>query len=396
MPAPHPPAVFVSSTCYDLSQIRRDMKSFIERMGFEPVLSEFESFPVDPSASTIDTCRQVVRDKADLFVLIVGDRYGSICDNGHSITNLEYLAALAKGIPIYAFVSKQVLNLVGVWKDNPKAIFSKVDSPKLFEFVSSLRESGELWVYPFESAEDIESVLRAQWAHLFNDALRVWRQLRPTKDAELYKDRSPAIIRLLVDKPFAWQYHLFSCALTEGLSLHQSLKRDWQLGLGPGDLIVVRREDFFGWIETQTVAAMRLIQGFVRLLNQEYPEAVALRAGDPDPKRALYVADRIVHRYGEMLRWAMTFNRVHTDEVFQGILDIMSQLLMTSIEKIEQLESRCRNVMAELVSNPPANGEHREVAIEVVFETPKDLITNLYSEMTQLAHKLGIEWEPEE
>ena len=30
----HPPAVFLSSTCYDLKQVRADLKAFIESVGF--------------------------------------------------------------------------------------------------------------------------------------------------------------------------------------------------------------------------------------------------------------------------------------------------------------------------------------------------------------------------
>ena len=43
------PVVFVSSTCFDLSQVRADLKEFIEDdCGFEPMLSDFNSFPIDP------------------------------------------------------------------------------------------------------------------------------------------------------------------------------------------------------------------------------------------------------------------------------------------------------------------------------------------------------------
>ena len=53
----HKPAVFVSSTCYDLKQIREDMKEFIENnYGFDAMLSEFDSFPIDPCKGTFENC----------------------------------------------------------------------------------------------------------------------------------------------------------------------------------------------------------------------------------------------------------------------------------------------------------------------------------------------------
>src|SRR5215212_8699534 len=95
------PAVFVSSTIYNLKQIRADLKDFITEMGLVPVISEYDSFPIDPTNPTVDNCLKAVDENADIFVLIIGGRYGTIKDQGKSVTNMEYLKARAKGIPIY-------------------------------------------------------------------------------------------------------------------------------------------------------------------------------------------------------------------------------------------------------------------------------------------------------
>ena len=101
------PTVFISSTCYDLKQIRSDLKNVIENdLGFEVLLSEYSSFPIDPSLGTVDNCLRVVQERADIFILIIGNRYGYQTDNGKSVTNLEYLRAKEKGIPIYAFMER--------------------------------------------------------------------------------------------------------------------------------------------------------------------------------------------------------------------------------------------------------------------------------------------------
>src|SRR5437879_720167 len=109
MPKGYPPSIFVSSTCFDLKQVRADLHRFITEFGYEPLLSEHPEFPISPQDSTVDNCVNAVRDRADLFILIVGARYGTPTDQGKSVTNLEYLAAKAKGVPIYAFVSKTIL-----------------------------------------------------------------------------------------------------------------------------------------------------------------------------------------------------------------------------------------------------------------------------------------------
>lgn len=85
------PSIFVSSTCYDLKQIRQDIREFIEEdLGYEAILSEYDSFPIDPDRDTINNCLRVVEQRADIMVLIIGNRYGYITDRGEkSITNYK-------------------------------------------------------------------------------------------------------------------------------------------------------------------------------------------------------------------------------------------------------------------------------------------------------------------
>lgn len=88
------PTVFISSTCYDLKQLRADLCKIIENeIGFEVLLSEYASFPLDPSLGTVDNCLRVVKERADIFILVVGARYGYRNESGKSVTNLEYLSA---------------------------------------------------------------------------------------------------------------------------------------------------------------------------------------------------------------------------------------------------------------------------------------------------------------
>jgi hypothetical protein len=55
------PAVMVSSTFYDLRQIRADLLDFLrDEVGYQPLLSEYVSFPIDPDVDTIENCRRRV------------------------------------------------------------------------------------------------------------------------------------------------------------------------------------------------------------------------------------------------------------------------------------------------------------------------------------------------
>jgi len=55
---------------------------------------------------------------------------------------------------------------------------SVADSSNLFEFVAGIKDGGEIWVFPFDTAQEMFEVLRAQLAYLFLDALKLRAKVR--------------------------------------------------------------------------------------------------------------------------------------------------------------------------------------------------------------------------
>jgi Domain of unknown function (DUF4062) len=178
------PKVFVSSTFFDLRQVRDDLRSFIELLGYEPLLSDHPSFPIDPSVTTIENCRRRVEQDADLFVLIVGARYGSRdSDSSRSVTNIEYLAARGKGVPIYAFMEKRLEPLLALWKAQPDVdSSSQIVTPDLLRFIDGIRSDDKVWTSSFEHAGDIIECLRVQFVHLMQEARSAFAP-RPSRTA---------------------------------------------------------------------------------------------------------------------------------------------------------------------------------------------------------------------
>jgi Domain of unknown function (DUF4062) len=95
------PAVFVSSISYDLDQIRADLKQFIEALGYDTVLSEYHSFPIDPYLQTVENCLRAVDRRADIFILVVGGRYCSQTEKG---SQLRTWNIYVRGIKKFPFI----------------------------------------------------------------------------------------------------------------------------------------------------------------------------------------------------------------------------------------------------------------------------------------------------
>ena len=70
------PRVFISSTFYDLRQIRLELDKFIEMLGYEPVRNEEGDIPYGKEEELQEYCYKEI-DNIDILVSIIGGRYGS-------------------------------------------------------------------------------------------------------------------------------------------------------------------------------------------------------------------------------------------------------------------------------------------------------------------------------
>lgn len=278
-------SLFVSSTCYDLAQLRADVKDFADELGLEPILSELDSFPVNPSQTTVQNCLDAVRKKADLFLLIVGNRYGSMNDSGKSITNLEYIEASARGIPRYVFVKSEILTVLPIWKANPLGDFtSSVDTPKLFEFVSSLRDKGEVWVFPFNSAQDIVRTLRKQLSYLFSESLALRLKLQSQDTSALML--TPEALRIYIEKPSGWEYLTFAKILQESVHSHYKRRLDLELGITFDKVIdISSRVEAMHWVSAKLNQIIQITSGLSQALNGGITMAVGELGQPGDIKR---------------------------------------------------------------------------------------------------------------
>jgi hypothetical protein len=379
------PAVFVSSTCYDLKQVRADTKQFLESLGLEPILSEYNSFPVDPDLGTVDNCLKVVELKADMFVLVVGARYGSPADQGHSVTNLEFLAAKAKGIPVYVFVMRTLLDILPVWQANPLADFSKiVDTPRLLEFVGKLKGGGETWVFPFDTAQEIFDVLKTQFAHLFMDALELrLRASSAGSQLEKFRHLRGTALRLLIERPPGWEYLLFTEALYDGVNGLTDLKRDWhyQVAIGGASTVLSPlglNEHFKGKLSE----ARRIVENAAILINQAWTAAIG-KPGEPaEAEGILYAAGRLTSVYRNALEWKLDFQRLAMPPEMNRLMLLTSCLCDNIVREIEGFSQFLKPATADAVRAARA-GEKAEVRRTLTLTVPD--MTEAYAELSRVA-----------
>jgi hypothetical protein len=389
----HPPSVFVSSTCYDLAQVRQDLNLFFKSMGMLPILSETSSFPVNPGIGAIENCLAGVKEKADIFVLVVGARYGSETENGKSVTNLEYLEAKVKGIPRYVFIQKPILTTLPIWQKNRSADFSGfVDSSKLFEFVESLRSPKEKnWVFPFESAQDITETLRAQLAYLFMDALTIWAKVQGSglSDA-LLQDLSGSALLFAVHKPFAWEHRLFSQVLCDEMSQVASIKKDLKYGLALGNAVRLGSPcEVKEWAMMKCGEIQLFMKSAESLVNTALPKALGPRGELGDIGEIVYVAKRLAKVYLRILEWTIEFRHIQVENKFRRLLELISQMSHNAIKEIEAFAIDSSQQINGVVRRYEESKQPQSIEIKCTLTCPD--VTELNDEILRLKKQ----WEPD-
>lgn len=188
---------------------REQLRSFLLRIGYDPILSEYSDILYDPRAHTHTSCIQEVPN-ADIVVVLIGSRFGgkaipealtnvdleNLVNSSFdvtvlnepeklSITQLEVLKAIDSAVPVFAFVDEKVMHDYYVYQKNKDLVdkikFPSIDRPEtakyIFEFISFLshRNKGNS-VISFGKIEDIENHLKKQWGSLFQRLLREQRE----------------------------------------------------------------------------------------------------------------------------------------------------------------------------------------------------------------------------
>ncbi len=364
----------ISSTFYDLRQVRRDLRQFIEEeLGYQALLSEHHSFPVDPDEDTIENCRRRVEQNADVLVLIIGGRYGSVDDrSAKSITNLEYLAARTKGIPVYAFVDKGVLALLPVWKKSPDADFSHaVDDVRVFDFIRKVRSVDKIWMHEFEYAQDVVKTIRVQFAHLMNEGLKLRLRLRNQGAGEVLQSLHGMALRLAVEQPEAWDYRLFAQVLTDEIENRWALREEHRLGivLGPGDDIPL--EEAPSWVRARLAELEKTILTFDKLGNEVLQKALKPSGQPGDVAEIVFVARKVGQVYQEMIEWSQRIRRANIDECFRPVALEMAEFMRDTIERIEAFGP---NLLQQI----------EEALEEATPESPKTITATLKIDLSNL------------
>jgi len=166
--------IFISSTAYDLIDVRAELRHVIPALGFVALAHEDPGFPKPLGIHSHDVCLEAV-GKCDIFLLIVGGRYGNVyagsnsdyIGNNWSITRCEADTAYKAGKGFIIYVRDNVWHERKSYNDflkkgnHPKKFnCSYVDNCEIFEFLNEVNHRGEgNWIEAFNNSVQLKEHL---------------------------------------------------------------------------------------------------------------------------------------------------------------------------------------------------------------------------------------------
>ncbi len=361
-----PLSVFVSSTCYDLKSLREHLRDSITTLGHEAVLSEYPSFPVVPDISTVENCRKVVRDRADVLVLIVGGKRGSLDPaTGKSVVNSEYREARTKGIDCLVFVERTVWDLLPTYNNNPDADFSaSVDFLDVFRFVQEIKKE-TCWIFPFSKTEEILAVLRTQFSIRFKDLLDRYRTNRLVVPPD-FANEPDSIVRLAVDQDRFWELRLTAALLAERVTRLEAKFSDLDCGYIVNQTRYLRGSDTINFIQDQMADFSNIVLGVERVLNNQLTPAFGPPGTPGNASQIKRACDNLFQLFISLYDWELKVKFVRPHEALRSLFTKMTgwshEYLANLRRMVDETES--------LASNVEASGDY---TITLDFTPPKGL-----------------------
>lgn len=369
-----PPNVFVSSTMSDLGDLREGLQHFIKGLGWRAVMAEHGSFPISTSETTVENSLTNVRTNADVFVMIVGARYGSVDPaTDKSVTNLEFLEARSLGVPTYVFVEKDVLAQLQVWRGNPDADFTAVvDTPRVFEFIDSFYGSGDVWTFAFGSVREIVDQLQAQLAYLVRDALS-FRQLAHGQE-RVVEELDGRALGLALQRGEHWEFRLFGTVFETELGRRSPLHRDIEFGLVPADTRFVGLSAVPAWGKDRVHELLMLVKAADSILDSYLPQSI--ESGEAIEIAA--AARRLAQVWEDAAQWTLRCRSVRVDSMAERLVKALSNANANMLKEIWEyghtINSRIDEAVRELAASG-GDGADRSLTLKLTLTADVDEVS---------------------
>jgi hypothetical protein len=163
--------IFISSTCFDLIDMRSEIFTYLKEAGLVPIMSDQldSDFQTFHDQNSIETCLINLRN-ADLVIIVLSQRYGPTLEKAGfssvSATHLEYLEAIKENKRIIMFVRDRLeadFNIYLKTKDAKALTWVRDKDIKIFEIIEGhkrlVNTTNNNWYWTFKNSVEVKKRL---------------------------------------------------------------------------------------------------------------------------------------------------------------------------------------------------------------------------------------------
>jgi hypothetical protein len=377
--------VFISSTCYDLTKERIVLKEAICHLGHNVILSESNSFPIDPSKETVDNCIDIVRKEADVLILIIKDRYGYVSPRtGRSITHMEYQTARDKGIPIFPFVYSETLRQKDLLKGQ---IDENGDFSKMCSFIDEIRNEKKDWTFEFSCVDKIVETVKIQLSNLLQHSLVVRNRVDAIDKRWIFPQISSEAYKLLVYREINYIERFFFQVMKDEMNRFINLRLDYKYAMSL-DLEYTQKHpsEFVRWFKNVWSDMVYFLKSEGKL-SKAFRDSY--RADNTDFRQLYYVAKRFADIYADMLELGIHLKSEHVHSDFTNVQQKVVKIVDKSIKQLEKYPQKVLDTIElDIEKHEDSEEEVKEVIdFPTIFSITKNEIDDITNELIASVEK---------
>jgi hypothetical protein len=169
--------IFISSTDYNLKDLRNELSRYLSELGYQPILSSAEGFhDSSPTMEPWESCLEVL-STCPIMLLIIDNRYGGklswknyakIITTEVAPTHGEYLFAHNKQKRLLVFIREEILTYYQIYRQVKHDTKGNTDETKArIEAILPKNSHIEYEVFPF--IEQVKTTKPIPWIKSFKD-----------------------------------------------------------------------------------------------------------------------------------------------------------------------------------------------------------------------------------
>ena len=202
-------------------------------------------------------------------------------------------------------------------------------------------------------------------------------------DLREFEGYPPIIKRIIIDKPFAWEYRL-TAELMRHLNKPIFRKlQDLRNGLYLKKIERVNEENAFNWVEERIQEMQRIIEptpSLLNSLNQSFGES-----GEPGDEYEIHHITILFKKYFDfVVEFEERIHFISVPEGYKKIVSMLKNIVGSQIQKLFAIPDILDDIIAQNEKNEDKDKKQRVIKRAFVFDAPKNWSEDFVKEVNRL------------